>query len=65
MKQGNSYDEVAAVTFVSTSSVLSFISRIHRKIGFTSRTQAVLWDTEPRAHGTTLPASGKLSPVPP
>ena len=44
--QGKSNAEVAANMFLSTNSVKSYIRSTYRKIGVTSRTQAVLWGIE-------------------
>ena len=44
--QGKSNAEVAAMTFLSMNSVKSYIRSAYRKIGVTSRTQAVLWGIE-------------------
>ncbi|GGL99176.1 DNA-binding response regulator [Nakamurella endophytica] len=41
--QGRSNADVAALTFLSPNTVKSYIRSIYRKIGVTSRTQAVLW----------------------
>jgi DNA-binding NarL/FixJ family response regulator len=41
--QGNTNAEVAATTFLSSNTVKSYIRTLYRKIGVTSRTQAVLW----------------------
>lgn len=41
--QGKNNAEVAAVTFLSPNTVKSYIRTIYRKIGVSSRTQAVLW----------------------
>ena len=41
--QGRSNAEVAALTFLSTNTVKSYIRTLYRKIGVSSRTQAVLW----------------------
>jgi DNA-binding NarL/FixJ family response regulator len=41
--QGLSNQEVAARAFISMNSVKSYIRSAYRKIGVTSRTQAVLW----------------------
>lgn len=41
--QGRSNAEVAATTYLSPNTVKSYIRTIYRKIGVTSRTQAVLW----------------------
>ena len=46
--QGMSNAEVAALTFLSPNTVKSYIRAVYRKIGVTSRTQAVLWGV---AHG--------------
>ena len=41
--QGKSNDDVAALTFLSKNSIKSYIRSAYRKIGASSRTQAVLW----------------------
>jgi DNA-binding NarL/FixJ family response regulator len=41
--QGLSNADVAAITYLSPNTVKSYIRNIYRKIGVTSRTQAVLW----------------------
>lgn len=41
--QGKSNDDVAALTFLSKNSIKSYIRSAYRKIGVSSRTQAVLW----------------------
>jgi DNA-binding NarL/FixJ family response regulator len=46
--QGMSNAQVAELTFLSPNTVKSYIRTIYRKIGATSRTQAVLWGV---AHG--------------
>jgi hypothetical protein len=38
--------DVAATTFLSLNSIKSYIRTTYRKIGVTSRTQAVLWGFE-------------------
>jgi DNA-binding NarL/FixJ family response regulator len=48
--QGKSNAEVAALTYLSPNTVKSYIRTIYRKIGVTSRTQAVLWGVR---HGFT------------
>jgi DNA-binding NarL/FixJ family response regulator len=48
--QGKSNAEVAALTFLSPNTVKSYIRAVYRKIGVTSRTQAVLWGVK---HGFT------------
>ena len=48
--QGKSNAEVAALTYLSPNTIKSYIRAIYRKIGATSRTQAVLWGV---AHGFT------------
>jgi DNA-binding NarL/FixJ family response regulator len=48
--QGNSNAEVARLTYLSPNTVKSYIRTIYRKIGVTSRTQAVLWGVR---HGFT------------
>jgi DNA-binding NarL/FixJ family response regulator len=44
--QGKSNAEVAATMFLSPNSIKSYIRATYRKIGVTSRTQAVLWGIE-------------------
>jgi DNA-binding NarL/FixJ family response regulator len=44
--QGKSNAEVAQTTYLSPNSVKSYIRSTYRKIGVTSRTQAVLWGIE-------------------
>jgi DNA-binding NarL/FixJ family response regulator len=44
--QGKSNAEVAETAFLSVNSVKSYIRSTYRKIGVTSRTQAVLWGVE-------------------
>ncbi len=41
--QGKSNAEVAALTYLSPNTVKSYIRAVYRKIGVTTRTQAVLW----------------------
>jgi DNA-binding NarL/FixJ family response regulator len=41
--QGRSNADVASLTFLSPNTVKSYIRSIYRKIGVSSRTQAVLW----------------------
>ncbi len=41
--QGKSNAEVAQLTFLSPNTIKSYIRSVYRKIGVTSRTQAVLW----------------------
>jgi DNA-binding NarL/FixJ family response regulator len=41
--QGKSNADVAAITFLSPNTIKSYVRTIYRKIGVTSRTQAVLW----------------------
>ncbi|BDZ47161.1 response regulator transcription factor [Naasia aerilata] len=48
--QGKSNEEVAKLTYLSPNTLKSHIRSIYRKIGATSRTQAVLWGVE---HGFT------------
>jgi DNA-binding CsgD family transcriptional regulator len=48
--QGKSNADVARLTYLSPNTVKSYIRSIYRKIGATSRTQAVLWGV---AHGFT------------
>jgi DNA-binding NarL/FixJ family response regulator len=48
--QGKSNAEVAGLTFLSPNTVKSYIRTVYRKIGVTSRTQAVLWGVN---HGFT------------
>src|SRR4051794_37675762 len=44
--QGKSNDDVATLTFLSKNSIKSYIRSAYRKIGVSSRTQAVLWGIE-------------------
>ncbi len=44
--QGKSNAEVAALTYLSKNSIKAYIRSAYRKIGVTSRTQAVLWGVE-------------------
>ncbi|WNG94339.1 response regulator transcription factor [Mycobacterium sp. ITM-2016-00318] len=48
--QGKSNADVARLTFLSPNTVKSYIRTIYRKIGASSRTQAVLWGVK---HGFT------------
>jgi DNA-binding NarL/FixJ family response regulator len=48
--QGRNNAEVASLTYLSPNTVKSHIRSIYRKIGVTSRTQAVLWGV---SHGFT------------
>jgi len=48
--QGKSNADVAELTFLSMNSIKSYIRSTYRKIGVTSRTQAVLWGVD---HGFT------------
>ena len=48
--QGKSNAAVAELTYLSPNTVKSHIRSVYRKIGATSRTQAVLWGVE---HGFT------------
>ncbi len=48
--QGKDNADVAALTFLSPNTVKSYIRTLYRKIGVTSRTQAVLWGVN---HGFT------------
>jgi DNA-binding NarL/FixJ family response regulator len=48
--QGKSNADVAALTYLSPNTVKSYIRTIYRKIGVSSRTQAVLWGVN---HGFT------------
>ncbi len=41
--QGKNNAEVAGITFLSPNTIKSYVRTIYRKIGVTSRTQAVLW----------------------
>ena len=54
--QGKNNAEVAATTYLSPNTVKSYIKTIYRKIGVTSRTQAVLWGVR---HGFQ-PASHRI-----
>ena len=44
--QGKSNAEVAALTYLSPNTVKSYIRSVYRRIGATSRTQAVLWGVQ-------------------
>jgi DNA-binding NarL/FixJ family response regulator len=44
--QGKSNAEVAALTYLSINSIKTYVRSIYRKIGASSRTQAVLWGVE-------------------
>ena len=44
--QGLSNAEVSARTFLSPNTVKSYIRTVYRKIGVSSRTQAVLWGVD-------------------
>jgi DNA-binding NarL/FixJ family response regulator len=44
--QGKSNAEVAALTYLSPNTVKSYIRSVYRKIGVSSRTQAVLWGVD-------------------
>ena len=44
--QGMSNAEVADLTYLSPNTIKSYIRRVYRKIGVTSRTQAVLWGVQ-------------------
>lgn len=48
--QGKSNADVARLTYLSPNTVKSYIRTIYRKLGVTSRTQAVLWGVQ---HGFT------------
>jgi DNA-binding NarL/FixJ family response regulator len=48
--QGKSNADVARLTYLSPNTVKSYIRSVYRKIGVTSRTQAVLWGVD---HGFT------------
>lgn len=48
--QGKSNDDVARLTYLSPNTVKSYIRTVYRKIGVSSRTQAVLWGIQ---HGFT------------
>ena len=50
ISQGRSNADVARLTYLSPNTVKSYIRAIYRKIGVTSRTQAVLWGV---SHGFT------------
>jgi DNA-binding NarL/FixJ family response regulator len=41
--QGRSNAEIARITYLSPNTVKTYIRSVYRKIGVTSRTQAVLW----------------------
>ena len=44
--QGKSNTEIAALTFLSINTIKSYIRSTYRKIGVSSRTQAVIWGVE-------------------
>jgi DNA-binding NarL/FixJ family response regulator len=44
--QGKSNAQVAATTFLSPNTIKSYVRTIYRKIGVSSRTQAVLWGVQ-------------------
>jgi DNA-binding NarL/FixJ family response regulator len=44
--QGKNNEDIAAATFLSPNTIKSYIRATYRKIGVTSRTQAVLWGVE-------------------
>lgn len=48
--QGRSNADIASATYLSPNTIKSYIRSLYRKIGVTSRTQAVLWGI---AHGFT------------
>ena len=52
--QGKSNAEVAAFTYLSPNSIKSYIRSAYRKIGASSRTQAVLWGVQ---HGLMIERS--------
>jgi DNA-binding NarL/FixJ family response regulator len=52
--QGKTNAEVAAMTYLSPNSIKSYIRSAYRKIGVTSRTQAVLWGVH---HGLMIERS--------
>lgn len=56
--QGLSNDDIARRSFISINSVKSYIRTAYRKMGVTTRAQAVLWGVQ---HGM-LPDRGRLSP---
>jgi DNA-binding NarL/FixJ family response regulator len=56
--QGKNNAEVAAITFLSPNTIKSYVRTIYRKIGVTSRTQAVLWGVR---HGF-VPGESRLGP---
>jgi DNA-binding NarL/FixJ family response regulator len=53
--QGKSNAEVASITFLSPNTIKSYVRTIYRKIGVSSRTQAVLWGVR---HGF-VPGEGR------
>ena len=53
--QGNSNAEIAALTYLSINSVKTHIRNAYRKVGVTSRTQAVLWGVD---HGFKVEIHG-------
>lgn len=52
--QGKSNAEIASMTYLSPNSIKSYIRSAYRKIGVTSRTQAVLWGVQ---HGLMVERS--------
>jgi DNA-binding NarL/FixJ family response regulator len=52
--QGRSNAEIAAMTYLSPNSIKSYIRSAYRKIGASSRTQAVLWGVQ---HGLMVERS--------
>lgn len=58
--QGLSNEAIAKKSFISINSVKSYIRTAYRKMGVTTRAQAVLWGVQ---HGL-LPDRGRLTPDP-
>ena len=55
--QGKSNAEVATLTYLSPNTIKSYIRTLYRKIGVTSRTQAVLWGVGTGSCPTTIGSS--------
>ena len=56
--QGKSNAEVASLTYLSPNTIKSYIRSLYRKIGVTSRTQAVLWGVN---HGFTPTTTASIT----
>jgi DNA-binding CsgD family transcriptional regulator len=54
--QGRGNAEIAAMTYLSPNTIKSYIRSVYRKIGVSSRTQAVLWGV----HHGFAPTSHRL-----